>query len=577
MKKNLLFHAITVMLLVLMGLVAVFYFLHGLAWNGERSASLNGPFVLTENGNVHEGVNLSDFNFGRRLAKNEVITIEGFLPSNLPEQSTVRVLSYLSAVDIEVGGEAVYSYGHDLLGQGEMAGSGYHFAELPTSPGGRDIKVTFTTGEDNAFSSIPSIDLYESGSVYVDFATSQFWNIFIGVFLFSFGSIISLISLFMMFRRDRYIRMLYVGLFSQLISIWIMMTTKSVQVLISDLAYCTVLEYITLYSAFIPFCLLILHIRGDGNDRVSRILLCANAIITAAFDVLAIVLHFTNVIHISQMLNVFHILCVIVLVTFFITALRVKGEKTHSARLLNIAVLTMFIFGAIDLIRFNLQKYLFPTTTFLSSSILPFGALMFIVMLFLSTLSYYYELVLEDAKNESLKQSAYTDPVTGLFNRAYCEKRFQVLSMDRDNDYILVAMDLNDLKKTNDTFGHSVGDELIRRFSNVIGKIFDGIGECVRMGGDEFCVISEGGNAQAIEEALKRLPETERKNSIGMATPISSAYGVARSTEVKPDEREEKARGRLYAEYIYSLADERMYRMKNYMKEDAAIAKKKSF
>lgn len=148
--------------------------------------------------------------------------------------------------------------------------------------------------------------------------------------------------------------------------------------------------------------------------------------------------------------------------------------------------------------------------------------------------------------------------------------------MDRDNDYILVAMDLNDLKKTNDTFGHSVGDELIRRFSNVIGKIFDGIGECVRMGGDEFCVISEGGNAQAIEEALKRLPETERKNSIGMATPISSAYGVARSTEVKPDEREEKARGRLYAEYIYSLADERMYRMKNYMKEDAAIAKKKS-
>ena len=223
MKKNLLFHAITVMLLVLMGLVAVFYFLHGLAWNGERSASLNGPFVLTENGNVHEGVNLSDFNFGRRLAKNEVITIEGFLPSNLPEQSTVRVFSYLSAVDIEVGGEAVYSYGHDLLGQGEMAGSGYHFAELPTSPGGRDIKVTFTTGEDNAFSSIPSIDLYESGSVYVDFATSQFWNIFIGVFLFSFGSIISLISLFMMFRRDRYIRMLYVGLFSQLISIWIMM------------------------------------------------------------------------------------------------------------------------------------------------------------------------------------------------------------------------------------------------------------------------------------------------------------------------------------------------------------------
>ena len=198
------------------------------------------------------------------------------------------------------------------------------------------------------------------------------------------------------------------------------------------------------------------------------------------------------------------------------------------------------------------------------------------MMLFLSTLSYYYELVLEDAKNESLKQSAYTDPVTGLFNRAYCEKRFQVLSKDKDNDFILVAMDLNGLKKTNDTYGHSVGDELIRRFSNVIEKIFDGIGECIRMGGDEFCVISEGGNAQGIEDALKLLPATEKKNSIGMVTPLSSAYGVARSTEVKPDDREEKAKGRLYAEYIYSLADERMYRMKKDMKEEAEISRAKS-
>ena len=576
MKKNLLFHAITVLLLALMGLVAVFYFLHGISWSGDKSISLNGPWKITENGNVHESVNLSDFNFGRTLKKNEVITIEGTLQGDLPEQSTIRVLNYLSAVDIEVSGNSIYSYGHDLLSEGKMLGSGFHFAELPSSPGGSEIKIVFTTGEDNAFSSIPTIYVFESDSVYVDFASSQFWNIFIGVFLSSFGAIISLICLFMMFRKERYIRMLYVGLFSLLISIWIMTSTNSAQVLISDLAYCTFMEYLTLYSAMIPFCLLILHIRGDGTDKVSRTLLCTNAILTAAFDGLAVVLHFMNVIHISQTLNIFHIICIIVLVTFIITAIRTRKGKTHSGKLLNLAVLTLFAFGAIDLIRFNIHKYLLPTTGFLDSSILPFGALLFIMMLFISTLSYYYELVLEDAKNESLKQSAYTDPVTGLFNRAYCEKRFQVLSKDKDNDFILVAMDLNGLKKTNDTYGHSVGDELIRRFSNVIEKIFEGIGECIRMGGDEFCVISEGGNAQGVEEALKLLPATEKKNSIGMVTPLSSAYGVARSTEVKPDDREEKAKGRLYAEYIYSIADERMYRMKKDMKEETEISRAKS-
>ena len=68
---------------------------------------------------------------------------------------------------------------------------------------------------------------------------------------------------------------------------------------------------------------------------------------------------------------------------------------------------------------------------------------------------------------------------------------------------------------------------------------------------------------------MKKLPETEKKNSAGIPSPLSSAYGVARSTEIRPDERAEKAKGRLYAEYVYSLADERMYRMKKEMKEDA--------
>lgn len=566
-KSKLLFNAITVLMLALMGLAAVFYFLHGISSSGEKGISLNGPWKLTENGNVHDNISLSDFSFGRQLKQNEEITIEGVLPKDLPEQSTVMVLNYLSAVDIEVNGKNIYSYGHDLLRQGKMLGSGYHFAELPASPGGSRIIVTFTPGEDNAFSGIPTIYVYDSGSVYVEFSSSQFWNLFIGVFLFSFGAIISLISVFMMFRKNRYIRMLYVGLFSLLISMWIMMTTKSAQILISDIGYSTQMEYITLFSAIIPFCLLLLNIRGNGDDRVNRILIWVNVALTAAFDIIATGLHFAGVIHISQTLNIFHIICIVVLVTFLITAFRGKREKTHSARLLNIAVLTLFIFGALDLLRFNVHKYLLPTTAFLESSVLPFGALLFIMILFLSTLSYYYELVLEDAKNESLKQSAYTDPVTGLFNRAYCEKRFQVLSADKDNDFILIAMDLNGLKKTNDTFGHSAGDELIRRYASVIEKLFDGVGECVRMGGDEFCVISEGGNAQAVEDALKKLPEKENKNSVGIPSPLSSAYGVARSTEFNGDEREERAKGRLYAEFIYSLADERMYRMKKDMQE----------
>lgn len=64
--------------------------------------------------------------------------------------------------------------------------------------------------------------------------------------------------------------------------------------------------------------------------------------------------------------------------------------------------------------------------------------------------------------------------------------------MNNISGVVLIA-DLNNLKLINDTLGHQYGDEAIKLTADVLHSSFSDIGSCYRIGGDEFCVISNAG------------------------------------------------------------------------------------
>ena len=98
---------------------------------------------------------------------------------------------------------------------------------------------------------------------------------------------------------------------------------------------------------------------------------------------------------------------------------------------------------------------------------------------------------------------AYYDRLTQLLNRnwweLYAKKRLN------DKSLYLSIIDLDDLKKINDTKGHSSGDALLIDFSNKLKEYFYKDKLC-RLGGDEFLIISE----QEPIETLFNLKEKEK-------------------------------------------------------------------
>ena len=98
----------------------------------------------------------------------------------------------------------------------------------------------------------------------------------------------------------------------------------------------------------------------------------------------------------------------------------------------------------------------------------------------------------EDLIHRQYKQIT-TDSLTGLLNRqAYTKAKIEYDSLGRLPESLVVMMiDINGLKETNDRLGHDAGDELICGAAECIRSSIGSRGECYRVGGDEFVVFSD--------------------------------------------------------------------------------------
>ena len=134
--------------------------------------------------------------------------------------------------------------------------------------------------------------------------------------------------------------------------------------------------------------------------------------------------------------------------------------------------------------------------------------------------------------NKYINALAYRDSLTGIKNStAYVEASQE---LDRQINcgrpqFGVVVVDINDLKKVNDTYGHDRGNELIVHTSRILEKIFSG-SAVFRIGGDEFAVFLQGKDLENYRVLIERLDAACAENYIMVddeKLPVSVARGVA--------------------------------------------------
>jgi diguanylate cyclase (GGDEF)-like protein len=169
--------------------------------------------------------------------------------------------------------------------------------------------------------------------------------------------------------------------------------------------------------------------------------------------------------------------------------------------------------------------------------------------------------------HRTVKRQAITDELTQLANRRRFTETLavEVRRAERFGDPLaLILADLDDFKEINDRYGHQAGDEVLRRFADVLRENVRDFDLPVRYGGEEFAVLLpetgvQGGErlARRLQNALLRLRLPEIS---GNKPPVTASFGVAAFPAARS------------AEELLSAADGALYRAKAAGKNRVASA-----
>ncbi|MCX0334926.1 sensor domain-containing diguanylate cyclase [Acinetobacter radioresistens] len=144
-----------------------------------------------------------------------------------------------------------------------------------------------------------------------------------------------------------------------------------------------------------------------------------------------------------------------------------------------------------------------------------------------------------------------SDPLTQLFNRRGMEI-FVKEMIDSDIHFSILLIDIDRFKRVNDTYGHDIGDEVLKILAKLIQENFRKEDLCCRYGGEEFIVVIPNNNKQEIYESaerFRRIVEAFEINNVGR---ITISIGIASW----PDSAEEFTQ-------VLKIADNNLYYAKN--------------
>jgi len=185
----------------------------------------------------------------------------------------------------------------------------------------------------------------------------------------------------------------------------------------------------------------------------------------------------------------------------------------------------------------------------------------FVVMVIIMAFRHYSIRTKEEKLNDYLWELSFIDYLTGLGNEtSYFEEAEKLIErIEKENvSYGIVVLDVNNVKTTNDTYGHRFGCHLIVEAGKMLPSIFK-TSKLFHVGGDEFIIILEGDDYNNIENIIKTFDEKLRYQKIIFEN-IELELSVARGYF--------KAEPNMSYKEVFQKADDLMYENKREVKKE---------
>jgi len=177
-----------------------------------------------------------------------------------------------------------------------------------------------------------------------------------------------------------------------------------------------------------------------------------------------------------------------------------------------------------------------------------------------------YETLSQDViieKIDKLNLEIVTDPLTGLYNRRFLDERLPydiVKSYSNQSPLTLIMVDIDHFKRINDTYGHAIGDDVLKEFASLLKSgIRDQNDWVVRFGGEEFLIYLNAIDLDNVKKRVEKIRKSIEEATFvcdGLDLKITASFGVY-SHKISESEVLNTC------DYFYKFADLSLYEAKN--------------
>lgn len=435
-------------------------------------------------------------------------------------------------IEVQIDGEEVYSHKAFEKGIGSSPSSNWTIVPLYKSDSGKQITITVTPVYSSSINRAMEFYVGSSLKILDETFNRDLPQIILSALCAFMGMLLIIVQGLLIIGKKAYSwDNFYLGCFAILMGIWRMTDTRFSSLMFEEFA--KGMGYITLFSLFVIPVPLLLYI-DELHDGKQRYIMRGSAAVTSVIALIAIILQLTNVIDLRRILIICHIVLVIdILIAVCSVIFHVpKNNRERNARLF---VLVLGGGGVLDLVYYYLAG---------SSSGMLITLIAFLVCAIYAFIINVFE----------IGRKIYIDDKTKLNNKARWDEYVEVNISD--NEVIgIMMLDLNNLKHTNDTLGHEVGDKIITDFAGILRDTMGGSEALFRWGGDEFVVLVRNANRDKLDVYVSKIRRAvERYNKQSEAVKIHYACGFALSSDYPS----------LTTRELLTKADEEMYRDKDY-------------
>lgn len=335
--------------------------------------------------------------------------------------------------------------------------------------------------------------------IIMSFLEDKIFGIIVSMLMVIIGLVLIAIALMPAYSRARKnYGMVWLGLYSALIGVWSVIETNVMQFFVQDARILQLIGNMIMILDSMPLLLYLDCEYRIFKNWFMRLFCYCNTV----YIFIAVVLQLSGIgdLHIvlpGAMLAMI-VSCVVLLVWVVVElTIRIRKHQSVVHYALQLSGLgALWISALCEMMRYSQSDHMDR------AEYMRVGMLVFIVCLAVSSQLETYRLFENGLKYDIISSLAYSDGLTGLGNRtAYLEQIEAYAGGETGISQLgIVFLDVNNLKKVNDSQGHEKGDELITAASKIIADSFGKYGKAYRIGGDEFCVLMTGVSLQETYE-----------------------------------------------------------------------------